>query len=171
VSTSDTAAVVVGRVQGAYGLNGWVRLISYTDPPDNLLAYRSDWLLGGPDGWHSVASSAARPQGKNYVARFADSNDRDSAQALQGLEIAVPATALPAPAEDEYYWRELIGMAVVDLRGRQLGSVVELMATGANDVLVVAPAAGVRQLIPFSRQHVTRVDVQARQLTVDWDPD
>ena len=171
MNTADTAAVVVGRVQGAHGVNGWVRLVSYTDPSDNLLAYRSDWLLQGPDGWHSVACSAARPQGKNYVALFTDSKDRDSAQALQGLEIAVPASALPAPAADEYYWRELIGMTVVDLRGAQLGCVVELMATGANDVLVVATEAGVRQLIPFSRQHVSQVDVQARQLTVDWDPD
>ena len=168
--------VVIGRVQGAFGVQGWIRLISYTDPAANLLEY-SPWLLQEGDSWRQLKVIAKRAQSNGFVAQVADVADRDVAASLRGRLIAVAQEVLPRAGNDEFYWRDLVGLAVKNTRGEHLGEVVEVMATGANDVLVVALdtdanaqlAEGVTQeLIPFHRQFVTEVDLAGGTLTVEW---
>jgi 16S rRNA processing protein RimM len=168
--------VVIGRVQGAFGVQGWIRLISYTDPAANLLNY-SPWLLQEGDAWRELDVRTARAQRNGFVAQLADVDDRDVAAALRGRLIAVAAQALPRAGSDEFYWRDLVGLAVKNTGGERLGKVVEVMATGANDVLVVAldrsaddglPEGLDQELIPFHRQFVTEVDLSGGVLTVDW---
>ena len=116
---------------------------------------------------------SAKAQRNGFVARLADIADRDAAAALRGRLIGIAAAALPQADDDEYYWRDLVGLKVLNLDGEPLGRVLELMATGANDVLVIAlddasGAAGTKELIPFHRQFVPEVDLEQGTLTVDW---
>jgi 16S rRNA processing protein RimM len=161
--------VVLGRVSGLFGVKGWVKLHSFTEPPENLLAYR-DLELGLAGRWRAVRLEEARPHGRGLIGRFAGIADRDAAAALLDAELAVDRTGLPATAADEYYWADLVGLAVETVDGLALGRVDHLIETGAHDVLVVS---GERErLIPWvPGQYVTEVDLAGGRIVVDWDPE
>jgi 16S rRNA processing protein RimM len=167
-SPATEGIAVVGRVQGAFGVKGWVRIQSYTEPPENLLAY-GPWLLASSGRWEPCAHHGARAHGDGFVAALEGVADRDAAQALRGTLIAVPEEALPPPATDEFYWRDLAGLAVCDEGGAVLGRVKELMATGANDVLVITLRSGKEALVAFDRRYVLEVDLAAGRIVVDWE--
>ena len=168
--------VTVGQVGGAYGVRGWVRIVSFTDPPSNLLGYQP-WHLRlagagcGEPGWHLCSAQAVRPHRDGFVARFAKVADRDAALRLAGAEIGVPQDRLPAPGEDEFYWRDLIGLRVVDQHGAELGVVRRLMPTGGHDVMAIQgrDAGGEELLIPFVSAHVGAVRIEAGVIEVDWE--
>ncbi len=163
------ARVVVGRIEGAYGVKGWVRVRSFTDPPANILAYEP-WYLLRAQGPQDCDRLDARAHGKGFVARLAGIDDRDAAAALAGTEIEVPRDCLAPASAGEYYWNDLLGLDVITLTGQQLGKVETIMATGANDVMVLAGDR--RRLIPFVHGSVVQsVDLDAREIRVDWDPD
>lgn len=164
---SPSARIVLGRVSGLYGVKGWVKVYSETDPREGILRY-SPWLLG-PEG---VARRVAegKVHGKGLIARLDGCEDRDQAAALIGQEIAIRRDQLPPPRPDEFYWIDLEGLAVVTQADVELGQVSHLFSTGANDVLVVQ---GERErLIPFVWGDVILdVDFDRRLIRVDWDPD
>lgn len=158
--------VVVGRVVGLFGVRGWVKVYSYTRPPEALLGY-GPWQLEVQGAWQTRAVAEGRRQGRGMVARLAGCEDRDAAAALVGAPIAICAAQLPARAAGEYYWSELENLRVVNLADQELGRVSHLFETGANDVLVVR---GERErLIPFARDFVRKVDLEAGVIRVDWD--
>lgn len=166
--------IVVGRVAGLFGVRGWLKIVSYTAPVENILHYRP-WYLRAVGAatdapWVEQAVAEARHQGKGVVVRFDAHHDRDAAQRVLGAEIAVSRDQLPALDEGEYYWADLVGLKVVTLDGVALGVVDHLMETGANDVLVVK---GERErLIPYIPGEVVReVDRAQAVLRVDWDPE
>lgn len=167
--TQEDEYIEVGRISGLYGVRGWVRLYSYTEPRDNILSY-AKWYLRRQDRWVAVTLADGRGQGKSVVAHIKGYDDRDAAASLVGTTIAILRNQLPATAEGEYYWSDLIGLRVVNLQGVELGTVADLMETGANDVLVVE---GERErLIPYTPgEAVQSVDLAGRLLTVDWDAD
>jgi len=157
--------VVIGRLGSAYGVAGALHVTSFTDPPDNIQRYRP-WLLGRGEGFQEVKVAGVRAHGQGYTARIAGVDDREQAQALAGTLIAVPRASLPALSEDEYYWRDLVGLRVVDRSGRDFGRVVQLIDTGAHDVLAID---GEREtLIPFTAQFVLKVDLDGGSILVDW---
>jgi len=158
--------VVVGRFGAPYGVKGWLNVTSYTDPLENLVAYRP-WFVERRGNWSEVTISGTRPHRGGFVAQIAGVDDRNAAQAFAGQAIGVPESALPAAGEDEFYWKDLIGLCVVDQSGEVLGEVFELMETGANDVIVVRTGGG-DLLIPFVRHVVMDVDLQAKRIVVDW---
>ena len=168
--------VTVGQVGGAYGVQGWVRIVSFTDPPSNLLDYQA-WHLrvkredGQNPRWQPCLAQAIRPHGDGFVARFREVADRDAALQLSGAEIGVPQACLPAPGDGEFYWRDLIGLRVVDQDGMELGVVGQLMPTGVHDVLVVQGGGGGGQevLIPFVSAHVGAVRIQDGVIEVHWE--
>lgn len=175
---SHDRPVVLGHIQGVFGIRGWLKVFSLTDPIDNILRY-SPWTLvshpgrGGAPGTHEGGDWVViegRRHGKGLVAHLRGCDDRDRAQTLVGAEIAVPRSRLPAPGADEFYWTDLEGLAVETLDGVPLGAVSHLLATGANDVLVVR---GERErLIPFLWEHTIRdLDFEQARIRVDWDPD
>jgi 16S rRNA processing protein RimM len=166
---SAARRVIVGKVGGLYGVRGWVRLWSFTDPPENLLGYR-ELELGRQDRWVPARLAEARPHGDGLVGRFEGVADRDAAAELVGAELAVSRDALPPPEEGEYYWADLVGLEVVNRQGVSLGRIREMMATGANDVMVVS---GERErLLPFlPGLFVDEVDLAGGRIIVDWDPD
>jgi 16S rRNA processing protein RimM len=161
--------VILGKVGAVFGVRGWVKLWSYTDPPANLLEY-NELELGQSGSWAPARLVEARPHGEALVGRFEGVEDRDGAAALVGAELAVAREALPPPGEGEFYWTDLVGLEVINREGVHLGRVREMMATGANDVMVVE---GDRErLVPFLPGHwVDRVDLAGGRIVVDWDPD
>lgn len=162
--------VPVGRISGVYGVRGWVRVYSYTDPREAILEYAPWWIADADGGWYPGTLAEGRRHGKGVVARLEGCRDRDAALALVGREIAVSRSALPDSGPDRYYWVDLEGLRVQTRDARALGTVTGLLETGANDVLVVR---GERErLIPFVIGRVVRkVDLARGVIEVDWDPD
>lgn len=167
----------MGRISGLYGVRGWVRVFSYTEPREALLDYR-DCLLRRGDRWTPASLAEGRGQGKGLVARFDGIEDRDAAAAVVGAEIAVSRASLPEPDEGRYYWADLEGMRVRHTDGRILGRVSYMLATGAHDVMAVEPADqgsgnGAREiLIPFvPGSSVLAVDTKEGVIDVDWEWD
>lgn len=172
--------VVLGRVVGAYGVRGWLRIQAFGDDP---LSWRAmgDWWLSSPrDGataepaaanWQAYPLVQCRLQGANLVAQLAGIADRDSAEALKGCLLGAPRSELPDPGQDAYYWGDLIGMAVFGSGGLPLGVVSRLLETGANDVLVVVDADGKERLLPFVEAVIERVDGVGRRIDADWEAD
>ena len=170
-ASKDDAMVVVGRIEGPYGVRGWLRVRSYTDPPENLADYRPWHLDRNGDGrWREVCVHQVRPHGEGFRCSIEGVADRDAAAAWRGALVAVTESVLPAPEADEYYWRDLIGLSVTTVAGTALGRVETLMATGANDALVVREESRER-LIPFIAQVAREVDLERGVIVVDWDPD
>jgi 16S rRNA processing protein RimM len=161
--------VVMGRVTAPHGVLGWVRVQAFTEARDGLAEYPV-WWLRGSDGWVRWKVEAVARHSQGLAAKLEGCDDRDAAEELAKLDIAVPRDALPETGAEEYYWADLIGLEVLNVQGEPLGTVVNLIATGANDVLVVQ---GDRErLIPFIASVVIEVDKgdgQARgRLIVDW---
>lgn len=159
--------VVLGRITGLYGVKGWVRVYSETEPREGILSY-SPWLIGQDLSERRLLDG--RRQGRGVVAHLEGCDDRDQAAELLGQEIAVWRHQLPPPRPDEFYWIDLEGLTVINRAGVELGLVSHLFATGANDVLVVR---GERErLIPFVwEQVILEVDFAQRLIRVDWEPD
>jgi 16S rRNA processing protein RimM len=161
--------VVMGRITAPFGIKGWVKVQPLTAAARNLLAYPRWWLGRGAE-WqeYEVAEGKAHSE-KLVVARLAGCGDRNAAAGFRGSDIAVPRSQLPEARPGEYYWADLIGLAVVNTELQELGSIVGVMQTGANDVLVVQ--GGRERLIPFIAQVIREVDPVARVVRVDWDAD
>jgi 16S rRNA processing protein RimM len=161
--------VVLGKISGIYGVNGWVRVYSYTSPRDNILAY-PQWLLKRRGGWEMHKLCSGKKHGKGIVVKIEGCDDRDQAAAMMDLEIAVYQDQLPKAEAGEYYWRDLEGLQVETVDGIVLGKIAELFVTGANDVIVIK---GDRErLVPFVTDDVVKsVDLEANLMVVDWDPD
>ncbi|MDE2407608.1 MAG: ribosome maturation factor RimM [Xanthomonadaceae bacterium] len=167
---STPRMIVVGRLHGAFGVRGEVKLESHTTP-ENAIARYQPWTLRDARGnEHLCEGAKVREGGKGLIASLPGIEDRDAADALRGTDILVPRSALPSPAPGEYYWVDLEGLRVVNLDGADFGVVSHLFNNGANDVLVVQ---GERErMIPFVLPaYVTSVDIEAGVVTVDWDAD
>lgn len=163
--------LIVGKLNGASGIKGWVKVYSYTDPKENILNY-SPWYLKLNGQWQQVSILNGREQGKTVVAQLEGCNDRNTAESYRGIEIAIEESQLPQLEEGEYYWRDLIGLTVVNMAGEELGTVKKMMETGANDVLVVKTASKEELLIPYVPEYsVMKVDLESKQITVDWELD
>lgn len=162
----DSPRILVGRIAGVYGVRGWVKVVSDTDPPESILGY-TPWLLGSDAIPRTVREG--KLHGKGLVALLDGCEDRDQAAVLVGQNICVQRSQLPPPSADELYWIDLEGLSVVTVDGVELGSVDHLFATGANDVIVVT---GDRErLLPFIWGDVVKdVDFEHRRMLVDWDP-
>ncbi|MFV0277380.1 MAG: ribosome maturation factor RimM [Parahaliea sp.] len=172
------ALLAVGRIAGCYGIKGWVKVHSYTEPRENFLGYRG-WVLRRRQGSEPIEFDAGKRHGKGLVAHIRGVDDRTLAESYCGLEVAVPANSLPVLEEGDFYWHQLEGLEVwCESEGQSLllGRVDHLIETGANDVLVVRASAGSiddrERLIPYLPDAVvTRVDVPAGRMDVDWFPD
>ena len=158
--------VVVGRFGPPFGVKGWVNVISYTDPVTNLADYRP-WFIERNGAWTELNVDQLKPHRNGFVAQVDGVDDRDVALRYSGKPIGVEESTLPETDDDEFYWKDLIGLVVEDQAGTVLGEVSELMETGANDVIVVRGAGG-EVLIPFVRHVVMTVDLERRRIVVDW---
>ena len=174
-----TDPVVIGRLTAVYGVKGWLKVHSFTEPMDNFLGYRQCFFQRQGQ-WQPLAIEAGRVHGKGLVVKLRGVDDPETARLYSGCDVAVSTSELPALDDDEFYWHELEGLQVfVDHaeRGRLLlGRVDHLMETGANDVLVVQPCEGSidqrERLLPYlPGQVVLEIDLEAGEMLADWDPE
>ena len=144
-------------------------MFSFTEDRENILEY-SPWMLKKGDETKSLKVLDGQLQGKAVVARLDGINDRDQAASLMGWDIYISSAQLPAARKGEYYWSDLIGLAVETQSGVQLGTIDGLLETGANDVVIIK---GERErVIPFLQgQTIINIDLAAGKMVVDWDPD
>lgn len=180
-------AVEVGRIIGAWGIKGFVRVLPYAGQPQALLSSRRWYLqadpgpVPGPVAPRSPSGAQRRAarvtgvktQGEYVVAQVDGTGDRAAAEALKGTAVFVPRSSFPTPEPGEYYWVDLLGLAVVNRQGDALGTVAEMIDTGAHSVLAVdlasqGDARPVRRLIPFVAAYIDGVDLDGRTITVDW---
>lgn len=169
--------IVVGKVSSVYGVKGWVKLYSFTEPMSNLLEYSQLYMQRG-EQWQPVSISEGRQHGKSLVVALEGVDDREQAKALAGSELAVSRSELPDLPKDDFYWHQLEGLQVLtEVEGVQqlLGVVDHMMATGANDVMAVQPCDGSidqqERLLPYvPGVYVKSVDLDAGMILVDWDP-
>ncbi len=172
---SAQSIVILGKLAGVHGVRGALKVLSWTDPREEILEL-GPWLLGNPkdrqilDNYQPVKLTSGRAQGKSLVVTFSEVDDRNKAETLIGQLIAIRQQDLPQADQGSWYWRDLVKLQVVTLEGYDLGRVSEIMPTGANDVLVVK---GERErLIPFvADQYIKQIDLEAGVITVDWDRD
>ena len=164
-----TQPVVLGRILGLFGVRGWVKVYSYTEPREAVLDY-DRWLLSDNGEWQEATVAEGQRHGNTIIARLDGYVDRDQAASLVGTEIGVPRESLPQTGKDEFYWSDLEGLRVVLSDGRELGRVEYLLETGANDVMVVKGEQ--ERLIPFVMDKVVLgVDLDKGEIEVDWEWD
>ena len=162
--------VIMGRIAAAHGIRGLVKIQPFTEHLDSLLDYRTWWIGHEHGPWREVEVGQCEVHSKTLVAQLPGCPDRTAAERLKGLLIAVPRGSLPKQGEGEYYWSDLIGLAVVNEAGVSLGTVKNLLETGANEVLSVQGDGG-EILIPFVASAIKQVDLKNKTIRVDWSAD
>ena len=166
--------IILGRITGAYGVKGWVRVHPFADDPGAWSKLGQWWISASDkvpaDAWKPDELSAARWSAGKLDAKLAGVEDRAAAEALKGWYVAVPRDAMPTASDGEYYWHDLTGLVVVDRNGEPLGRVVELLETGANEVLVVRDGE-VERLLPFVKHVIDGVDLATGVISVNWERD
>lgn len=172
----DQQWIPLGKLNGVFGVKGWVKIFSHTQPKENILTY-SPWFLKRDGQWQEYELISGKLHGKGVIALLAGCSDRDVAMELIGAEIAVKREQLAKPASGEYYWNDLIGLAVINLDGIELGKISSMLVTGANDVIVVhgvkdSKGSKRERLIPFIfEQVIQEINLEQGLMTVDWDPE
>src|SRR5450631_2175307 len=180
MSGESSLLIELGVVGAPFGVRGWVKLRSFTDPPDRLLQHRSLQLCVG-GSWVPYIIEASGHSGGQLTAKLSGVNDRDQAGVLRGAQIGVPRAELPPRDAKDFYRADLIGCEVVNLAGRYLGKVLHFVETPAQVLMVVrgaaTPGAAASDAaaplkeywVPAVPLHLRRVDLQARRVVVDWD--
>lgn len=161
--------VILGKITGAQGVQGWLKVYSYTRPAENIFQYRHWDLQQGSSAYGSRTVLEYRHQAKKLVVKLEGVENRTQAEELAGYEIAVAQNQLPV-LEGEYYWRDLIGLTVRDTRGNELGEVVDLIETGSNDVLLLKDSEDKSLAIPWLPEVVIEVNTEQSLLIADWEP-
>lgn len=169
---------ILAKITGYYGVKGWLKLYSFTEPRENIIHYPALKIRRNKrEGWQDIKLDSGKAHGKGVIAHFTGYDNREIAASLIGAELAVYRSDFKPAGKDEYYWSDLIGMTVKNLEGIELGQVTRLMETAANDVLVIkANSKGQKNseeiLIPFVLDHfIEQVDLDAGTITVDWPVD
>ena len=173
-------AIEVGRILDAWGIKGWFRVLSHSATPEALFSSKRWFLLPtekGPktfSGTVKLAIVEAKEHSGSVVACARDVSDRSAAEALRGARIFVSRSSFPSTGTDEFYWVDLIGLDVVNREGVALGQVRELLSTGPQTVMVIGyeqDGKPLERMIPFVAAFVDDVDLAARRILVDWQPD
>lgn len=165
---NEVDLIEVGHVLAAHGIKGQVKVFSNTSPRKNIVKY-TPWLIK-QHGVTNTVEVSGKSQGKNVVATIQGISNRDEADALTGAKIFIRNSQLPQLSEGDYYWSQLIGLQVITISDVNLGIIDHMLETGANDVMVVK---GQRErLLPYVMDEVIKsIDLQNRQMIVDWDAD
>lgn len=174
-------AVEVGRILDAWGVKGWLKIQPYSASPEALFSSKR-WFLQPPERGGKVSFSgtvrlsikSARDHADSVVANAHEVADRNAAEQLKGARIFISRESFPTPEDGEYYWVDLIGLAVVNREGVSLGEVKDLLATGPQTTLVLEYEESGKpreRMIPFVDAYVDTVDLAGKQITVDWQPD
>jgi len=170
-NTEEREIVPMGHISGVHGVGGWLKIFSLTDPREAIFEFQP-WLVG--EQLETVQIEQGKRHGKHLIAMLENIRDREQAESLVNQQIAVFRDQLPKLGEEEFYWTDLVGLTVQLEDGTSLGTIQSMLATGANDVMVVRGELQNQRerLIPFvTGQYVKNVDLETGLVVVDWDPD
>ena len=157
--------ICVGAIAGAFGVRGEVRLKSFCAQPEDIETYSPRTT---EDGSQSFTVTINRPLNTGFAAILSGVKTKEDADALRGTRLFAPRDRLPSLPDDEFYHADLIGMAVVDTGGADLGEVIAVQDHGAGDLLEIrAPGASETVLLPFTRANVPTVDLSAGRIVAD----
>jgi 16S rRNA processing protein RimM len=169
-SNSKEQFVTVGTIGQTYGVYGWLKIHSYTEPYTNIITYRP-WYIYDGHFWQAITATDCKCHGKHIIAHFLGYDTPEQAKLLVNFQIGIKHTQLPKLSENEYYWADLINLQVYNHHQQLLGTVDRLFATGANDVLVVKNAKR-EYLIPYVLTHIiTKIDLINKLMVVQWEED
>lgn len=169
MSTPNSDYIITGKIGSPYGIKGWLKVQSFTEDVLAILQYKP-WYIAEGSGWKAVEIEEGRQQGKGVVVKLPGYNTPETARILTGRNIAIKREQLAPLPQNEYYWADLEGLTVVDQRGKTLGQIAYLLATGGNDVFVIKDAAGKEHALPYLLGSVVKeIDLKQRRMTVDWD--
>ena len=173
-------AIEVGRIADAWGIKGWFKVLPYSASPEALFSSKRWFLQPSENGAKTFSGTVllkikeAKDHSDSVVAHAQEIDDRNAAELLKGARIFISRSSFPTPETDEYYWVDLIGLEVVNREGLALGQVSDLLNTGPQAVLVLAylyEGKRKERMIPFVNAYIDGVDLQAKRITVDWQPD
>jgi 16S rRNA processing protein RimM len=166
VSNPSEKRLLVGKINGLFGVQGWVKIFSHTHPRKNILSYKP-WHVQIDGQWQTLEITNGREQGKTIAAKIKDIDSREQAGAMIGVDVYIEKSQLPKLEKGEHYWEDLIGLTVINQSGFVFGKVVNLVATGANHVLV---AQGEKEYwIPYVEPFLCETNIEKQQILVDWD--
>ena len=160
--------ILVGKISNPHGIKGWVKVISFTDPIENILSYKK-WTISDNETEKTYCLEDSRIQGNKIVIKLEGVNNRDDADLLKNLQIEINRSDLPKLEENSYYWEDLVDFNVIDIKGMHVGKVDSLFRTGSNDVLVIINETKQRLLVPFIMEEVIKyVDLDKELISIDW---
>lgn len=150
-----------------FGVAGGVKVMSYTEPSNNLFTYQP-WLIKKDQHWQEIYLKSHRPHGKGFVAFIENILCRDAAIAMSGKNIYIHRSQLPELNKGEYYWSDLIGLSVFNQKGDNLGKITGFYETGANDVMIITGETS--HHIPYVLKTIIKaINLNDKTMTVDWD--
>ena len=160
--------LVVGRISGVYGVRGWLKVMSYTRPKENLFNY-SPWLVHRDNNWQAFTIEDSQKRNDRFLVKLVGVDSPEQARDYVNCDLAIQTEQLASLPEGEYYWYQLIGLEVINQQAEKLGTISEILETGANDVLVVSEKKKKRILIPMVKDvYVKQVDLKTGTMQVDW---
>lgn len=160
--------IKVGKIGSTYGVRGWLKVRSYTEYGEGILDYKPWYLSKDNENWQPIEIEDGRPHGDRLVVKFSGFDTPEAAALLTGNDIGITRSQLPELKENEFYWSDLVGLTVINKDGEVLGTVIYLIATGSNDVLVVKGEK--EHAIPYLPGDVVlKVDLDKKEIHVDWE--
>ena len=162
----DEKKLLVGKINGFFGVQGWVKIFSYTKPRKNILEYQH-WYFVDNETYKVIEITSGREQSKTIVAQVKGINNRDEAAQLIGKDLYINKDQLPELDNDAHYWHELTGFRVINKNGVDLGIVDYLVDTGSNHVLVTK--GNTEHWIPYIEPFLVSIDKHKKVISVDWD--
>jgi len=160
--------VILGKVAGTFGVQGWIKINSYTDPPENILEYE-ELLLGSPGKWTTVRLEDGRVTGKGVLGKLKGVETPEDARTRVGAEFAVKRSEMPPLAPGEFYWSDLEGADAESTTGERLGKVDHFRSTPGGTMIVLR---GEREVwVPFVKERIAKVDVEGKRIVLDWSLD
>lgn len=157
---------MLGKINGLFGVQGWVKIFSHAQPRKNILSYQP-WHIQVDGQWQTLEIIKGREQGKTIVAQLEGIKDREQASSMIGVDLYILKSQLPKLSEGAHYWEDLIGLKVINQQQVVLGKVSNLVDTGANNVLIVN--GDKEHWVPYIQPFLVSVDIDKQQILVDWD--
>jgi len=164
----DDKKIYLGKITGVHGIKGWLKIQSYSSPPENILNYPS-WIINnkGEEDFYSIEQG--RKQNNKIVVKLEKIDDRNTAESLINSKIQILRSDLPKLSNDNYYWSDLVGLSVLNSEETVIGKIESLIETGANDVMVIITLKDERILIPFVMHEIIKeVNVELNYIKIDW---
>ena len=164
----DDKKIYLGKITGAHGIKGWLKIQSFSSPPENILNYPS-WIINnqGEEDFYSIEQG--RKQNNKIVVKLEKIDDRNTAESLINSKIQILRSDLPKLSNENYYWSDLVGLSVLNSEEKVIGKIESLIETGANDVMVIITLKDERILIPFVMHEIIKeVNVELNYIKIDW---